>query len=103
LEDQLETSPTQISNLCHHNGNESRNPSAKRQTHECQHHMQAHATRWVAGFKLVIPEFQGGLQPKEFMDWVAAVGEVLDFKEVPEDPQVSLVTTKLIDEDLLVD
>ena len=28
--------------------------------------------------------FQGDLQPEEFMDWVAAVGEVLDFKEVPE-------------------
>jgi hypothetical protein len=26
LEDQFETLPTQISNLCHHNGNESRNP-----------------------------------------------------------------------------
>jgi hypothetical protein len=32
-----------------------------------------------------IPEFQGILQPKEFLDWVAAVGEVLDFKEVPND------------------
>jgi hypothetical protein len=37
------------------------------------------------------------------MDRVAAVGEVLDFKEVLEDRRVSLVTTKLIDENLLVD
>jgi hypothetical protein len=43
------------------------------------------------------------LQPKEFMDQVAAVGEVLDFKEMPEDQRVSLVATKLIDEDLSVD
>jgi hypothetical protein len=43
------------------------------------------------------------LQPKEFMDQVAAVGEVLDFKEMPEDRRVSLVATKLIDEDLSVD
>ena len=103
LEDQLETSPTQISNLCRHNGNESRNPSTERQTHGCQHHAQAHATRWVDGFKLDIPEFQGDLQTEELMGQVAAVGEVLDFKEVPEDRRVSLVATKLIDEDLLVD
>ena len=37
------------------------------------------------------------------MDRVAAVGEVLDFKEVPEDRRVSFVATKLIDEDLSVD
>jgi hypothetical protein len=66
-------------------------------------HVQAHATRWVDEFKLDIPEFQGDLQPKEFIDQVAAVGEVLDFNEVLEDQWVSFVTTKLIDEDLLVD
>ena len=37
------------------------------------------------------------------MDQIAVVGEVLDFKEVPEDRQVSLVATKLIDGDLQVD
>jgi hypothetical protein len=39
----------------------------------------------VDGFKLNIPEFQGDLQLEEFMDHVAAVGKVLDFKEVLED------------------
>jgi hypothetical protein len=103
LEDQLETLPTQISNMGGHKGNGSRNPSAERQTQGCQHHVQAHATRWVDGFKLNIPEFQGDLQHEELMDLVAVVGEVLDFKEVPEDRRVSLVATKLIDEDLSVD
>jgi hypothetical protein len=84
-EDQLETSPTQISNMGGHKGNGSRNPFAERRTQGRQHHVQAHATRWVDGFKLYIPEFQGDLQPEELMDWVVAVGEVLDFKEVPED------------------
>jgi hypothetical protein len=37
------------------------------------------------------------------MDRVAAIGEVLDFKEVPEDQRISLVATKLIDEYLSVD
>jgi hypothetical protein len=103
LEDRHEASPTQISNLYCHNGNESRNPYAERRTHGRQHHAQAHATRWVDGFKLDISKFQENLQPEEFMDQETAVGEVLDFKEVPEDRRVSLVATKLMDEDLSVD
>jgi hypothetical protein len=103
LEDQLETSLTQISNMGGHKGNGSRNPSAERRTQGCQYHAQAHTTRWVDGFTLNILEFQGDLQPKKLMDWVAAVREVLDFKEVPKDRRVSLVATKLIDEDLSVD
>jgi hypothetical protein len=43
------------------------------------------ASRWEVGFKLDILEFQGCLQPEEFIDWVAVVEEVLDFKEVPDD------------------
>jgi hypothetical protein len=82
LEDQCEASPTQISNLYRHNEHGSRNPYAECQTYGCQHRAQAHATWWVDRFKLDIPKFQGDLQPKEFMDRVAAVGEVLDFKEV---------------------
>ena len=35
------------------------------------------------GFKLDIPEFKGCLQPEEFLDWVAAVEEVMQFKDVP--------------------
>jgi hypothetical protein len=34
------------------------------------------------------------MQPDEFLDWVAAVEEILDFKRVPEDRRVSLVATK---------
>jgi hypothetical protein len=89
--------------LYRHNGNESRHASTKRRTHGRQHHAQAHATQWVDGFKLDIPEFQGDLQPKEFMDQVVVIREVLDFKEVLEDRQVSLVASKLIDEDLSLD
>ena len=55
---------------------------------------QAHANRWESEFKLEMLEFQGGLQLEEFLDWVAAVEEILDFKEVPEDRRVSLVIAK---------
>jgi hypothetical protein len=81
LEDRSEASPTQISNLYRHNGNGSRNPSAERRTHGRQHHAQAHATRWVDGFRLDTPEFQSCLQPKEFM--VAEKNKKIPQKEVP--------------------
>jgi hypothetical protein len=55
---------------------------------------QAHANQWESGFKLDIPEFSGCMQLKEFLDLVAAVEEILDFKGVPEDRQVFLVATK---------
>jgi hypothetical protein len=59
--------------------------------------VQAHANWWESGFKLDIPEFSGGMQPEEFLDWVAAVEEILDFKRIPKDRQVSLVATKFWD------
>ncbi|KAH7864339.1 hypothetical protein Vadar_028512 [Vaccinium darrowii] len=43
---------------------------------------QANSRRWELGFKLDIPKFKGYLQPEEFLDWVAAVEETLDFKEL---------------------
>ena len=52
------------------------------------------SNRWESGFKLDIPEFKGYLQPKEFLNWVAAVEEILEFKEVSQDKRVSLVATK---------
>jgi DNA primase len=74
--------------------NEYRNPFAERKVHRHQPLVQAQANRWESGFKLDISEFNRGLQPEEFLDWIAAVEEVLDFKGVPEDQRVSLVVTK---------
>jgi hypothetical protein len=34
------------------------------------------------------------MQPEEFLDWVTAVEEILEFKEVPNDKRVPLVATK---------
>lgn len=49
--------------------------------------------RWESGFKLDIPEFEGSLEAAEFLDWIAVVEEILDFKDVPQDKRVSLVAT----------
>jgi hypothetical protein len=51
--------------------------------------------RWETGLKVDIPEFHGGLQADEYLDWINTVDEVLEFKQVPEDRRVALVATKL--------
>ncbi|KAF7136352.1 hypothetical protein RHSIM_Rhsim08G0019400 [Rhododendron simsii] len=50
--------------------------------------------RWEAGLKVELPEFHGGLTPEEFLDWIAAIEETMDFKEVPENRRVPLVATR---------
>ena len=42
-----------------------------------------------------IPEFHGSLQPEEFLDWLATVEEILDFKGVPKNKWVPLIATRL--------
>ncbi|KAK9133615.1 hypothetical protein Scep_013143 [Stephania cephalantha] len=44
--------------------------------------------------KTEVPEFHGTLQQEEFLDWMASVEEVLEFKGVPEDKRVQLVVTR---------
>lgn len=43
---------------------------------------------WKSGFKV-----SGWLQPEEFLDWMTAVEEVLDFKEVSNERRLPLVAT----------
>ncbi|GJR67129.1 hypothetical protein Tco_0013194 [Tanacetum coccineum] len=43
-----------------------------------------------------IPGFDGNtLNPEGFIDWLVAVEELFEFKEVPENKRVSLIATKL--------
>lgn len=51
--------------------------------------------RWESGNKVEIPEFNGGIEVDDFLDWLCAVEEVLEYKEVPDDKRVSLVATRL--------
>jgi hypothetical protein len=68
LGDQIRALTTQFSNMGGHNGDGSRDPSAEPEMHGHQHHAQAHANQWGNRFKLNILEFQGDLQPEEFLD-----------------------------------
>ena len=49
--------------------------------------------RWESSFKLDILGFQGSLQAEEFLYWLGAVEEILDFKDALDNKRVSLVAT----------
>ncbi|KAI4372842.1 hypothetical protein MLD38_011026 [Melastoma candidum] len=42
-----------------------------------------------------IPEFEGNLDPNEFIDWMHTVERIFDYEEVPEDRKVKLAALKL--------
>lgn len=46
------------------------------------------------GMKTETIEFHGSLQSKEFFDWLAAVKEILEFKDVLDDMYVPLVANR---------
>nr|GEX48295.1 hypothetical protein [Tanacetum cinerariifolium] len=51
---------------------------------------------WESGIRVNIPEYNGdALNPEGFIDWLVAIEEVFEFKEVPENKRVSLIATKL--------
>ncbi|KAJ9546904.1 hypothetical protein OSB04_019447 [Centaurea solstitialis] len=52
--------------------------------------------RWENVMRIDVPEFDGeSLNPEGFIDWLATVEEVFEFKAVPEDKRVALIATRL--------
>ncbi|PKI58108.1 hypothetical protein CRG98_021487 [Punica granatum] len=47
------------------------------------------------GVKVDIPNFEGQMHPEDFIDWLATVERVFDFKNISEEKKVKLVTIKL--------
>lgn len=54
-----------------------------------------HAKTLTSDGSREIPTFNGTFKPEELIDWLSQVDEILDFKEVPDDRRVSLVTMRL--------
>ena len=42
-------------------------------------------------FRVEVPEFQGKLDPEEFIDWLHTVQRVFEYKDIPDDKKVKLV------------
>ncbi|EEF46759.1 conserved hypothetical protein [Ricinus communis] len=51
--------------------------------------------RWEIGMRTKIPKSHGSLKAEDFLDWLATVEEILEFKWVSEDKCVPLVVSKL--------
>jgi len=49
----------------------------------------------LGDFRIDIPKFEGQLDPDHFRDWLQAIECVFEYKEVPEDKKVKLITRKL--------
>ena len=46
-------------------------------------------------FRVEVPEFEGKLDPEEFLDWLHTVERVFEYKDVPDDKKVKLVSLSL--------
>ena len=50
--------------------------------------------QWEKGFKTEIPEFHGNSSAEELLDWIVTVEEILEFKRVPMDRCVPVLTMR---------
>ncbi|GKE74509.1 hypothetical protein Tco_1536550, partial [Tanacetum coccineum] len=64
-------------------------------SHSSHQHRRERSSRHDFDFKVDIPEFDGKIQPDEFLYRLHTVEKVFDFKEVSEDQKVKLVAIKL--------
>ena len=46
-------------------------------------------------FRVEIPEYEGRLDPEDFLDWLHTVERVFEYKDVPEEKKVKLVALRL--------
>ena len=56
--------------------------------------VQPEERQWERGFRIEIPEFNGNLSTEEFLDWLIAIEEILEFKRIPEDQCVPLIASR---------
>lgn len=46
--------------------------------------------------KVDVPEFEGGMRPDDFIDWLNTIERVFEYKEIPDEQRVKLVAIKLV-------
>jgi len=46
-------------------------------------------------FKVEVPEFEGKLDPEEFLDWLHTIERFFEYKDILEDKKVKLVALRL--------
>jgi len=45
-------------------------------------------------FKIEIPEYEGKLDPEDFLDWLHTVERVFEYKDISEDKKVKLIALR---------
>ncbi|XP_013751647.1 uncharacterized protein LOC106454008 [Brassica napus] len=56
--------------------------------------VQAEDVPWERGFKTEIPEFHGNASAEELLDWLVTVEEILEFKQVPMERCVPVLSMR---------
>ena len=46
-------------------------------------------------FRVEVPEFEGKLDPEEFINWLHTVKRIFEYKDTPDDKKVKLVALRL--------
>jgi len=46
-------------------------------------------------FKVEIPEYEGKLDPEDFLDWLHTDERAFEYEDIPEDKKVKLVALRL--------
>ena len=46
-------------------------------------------------FKVEIPEFEGKLNPDEFLEWLHIIKRIFYYKDIPDEKKVKLVALRL--------
>ncbi|KFK41880.1 hypothetical protein AALP_AA2G183700 [Arabis alpina] len=67
---------------------------SRRGDNESDMYKERNDRHWESGFKVEIPEFHGSVRGEELLDWLVAVEEAMEFKQVPGYRKVALVATK---------
>jgi hypothetical protein len=61
-------------------------------TRRCRPHRKSSRSDDI---RVEIPDFEGKLQPDEFVDWLQTVERVFEYKEIPEEKKVKIIVVKL--------
>ena len=46
-------------------------------------------------FKIEVPEFEGKLDPEDFLDWLHTVERIFEYKDIPDNKKVKLIALRL--------
>ncbi|GKV03547.1 hypothetical protein SLEP1_g15830 [Rubroshorea leprosula] len=86
---------TDDENPFHHlRDNESSSLTERVHRRQCPQQNTAHKSTDLS-IKIDIPDFEGRLQPNEFIDWSHTMERVFELKDIPNDKRVKLVAIKL--------